>query len=369
MVAKLRSGHAWAAMFLLGFAGCGEVFKGSENEGGEAGAGVEPETGGAGGARGGMAGASGSSGTSSGDAGTSGTSGAGTGAVAGQGGNAGASAGTAGVGGAGNAANEGGVANTGESGAGGANEAGSDNEGGVSGSGGEGGVETGPVPVVLDGLVLWLRTDVGLTVENDGTVSHWTDQSANAFHVEQTGAEQRPKLVNSGGSLASVEFDGVDDYMRIPEGFADFQAGFSAFVVTSTPSLEACWAVLEFSNGREVDDIFLGQYAQSVHYEVLDVWMTQGEYPAGENLVLAVIHRPNQVVETRTNGSIAGENSFALPALVSRGQNFLGRSLYENCGVLEGTISEVLVYDRAVTSVELLAIEAYLATRFGCCSG
>jgi hypothetical protein len=348
MAAKRLSGHAWAAILLLGFAGCGEAFKGSDSEAGEAGAAVEPESGGAGGMLGGAAGASG-------------TVGGGAGVVAGQGGNAGASAGTGGGAGAGNATNAGGSANTGEAGVAGANEAGENDAG-------AGGVAIGPLPVVRDGLVLWLRADVGVTAGDDDRVSHWVDQSVNAFHVEQTGGEQQPKLVNSGGSLPSVEFDGVDDFMRIPEGFDDFQDGFSAFVVTSAENLDACWAVLEFSNGSEIDDIFLGHYAASVHYEVLDVWMTQGEYPVGENLVLAVIHRPNELIETRTNGNIAGENSFALPSVITRTQNFLGRSLYSACGVLEGSISEVLVYDRAVTSAELLAIEAYLATRFGCCS-
>jgi hypothetical protein len=361
-MATWLSGHTRAAFLLLAFVGCGEAFSGGGNEAGEAGAPGDGSGGSSGGSSGASAGVGGSAATSGTDGGASG-SGA-------EGGEPGSEGGT------GNAGNPG----TGGSGQGGsANEAGTPGVGGTSGIAGTAGLAgtvglagTGGIvvepDVPKDGLMLWLRADAGLNVTDDHHVASWADQSGNALLVEQTGADQRPALVTSGeGGLPRVEFDGDDDFMRIPDGFSDFSEGLSAFVVTSTPSVDTCWPVFELSNGKEIDDIFFGRYMNMVHYEVLDGYFSEGAYPVGEDLVLAVVHEKDQLVETRTNGNFAGDHMVPLPIEIDRTQNFLGRSQYDQCGVFEGTISEVLIYNRAVSSAELLAIEDYLATRWGCC--
>jgi hypothetical protein len=242
--------------------------------------------------------------------------------------------------------------------------------GGLAGTAGIAGTGGGVVEPVVpqDGLMLWLRADAGITVTDEHHVLSWADQSGNGLLVEQTGGAQQPTLVTGGErGMPRVEFDGQDDFMRIPAGFSDFSEGLSAFVVTSTSSIDTCWAVFELSNGQEVDDIFLGRYMNSVHYEVLDDFFTEGAYPVGDDLVLAAVHDKSGLVETRTNGNVAGDHDVILPAETERIENFLGRSQYEQCGVFQGSISELLLYNRAVSSEELLSIEDYLATRWGCC--
>ena len=379
-MANWLSGHTRAAFLLLAFVGCGEAFRGGGNEGGEGG---EPasESGGTSGTAGAGGGASG--GVSG--AGATGGQGGNAGSVIGNGGASGASAtgGDSGAGAqAGESGSEAGQSNAGNPGTGGSGEGGSENEGGrppiagsagvagtagVAGVAGTGGVVIQPEPP-KDGLVLWLRADAGVTVTDDGDVVSWADQSEHGRLVEQTGSDERPSLVSRGqGALARVEFDGVDDFMRIPDGFSDFSEGLSAFAVTNARSLDACWAVFELSNGSEIDDIFFGHYDTSPHYEVADVWFTEGEYPVGDDFLLSVIHDKDAFVETRTNGSVVGEHTVPLPEVIERTQNLLGRTQYANCGVMEGSISEFLLYERAVSSEELLAIEDYLETRWDCC--
>lgn len=354
MAESWLSGHSRAAFLLVALAGCGEAFTSGGDAGGEAGASGEASGASSGVAGAGKSGASGSGGTAA-LSGAGGTSGSGA-----EGGEPGAEGGAANAGASG--ANEGGMPGTGGS----AGIAGTAALAGTAGIAGTGGVVLGPM-VPREGLLLWLRADTGVTLSRDQRVRSWADQSGNGLDAEQTGGNQQPELVNSGGRMPRIEFDGEDDFLRLPVGFDDFSAGLSAFVVTSARTLDACWAVIELSNGSEIDDIFLGQYSRTVQYEVLDEWVTEGEYPVGEDLVLAVIHDTDQLVETRTNGNFAGDMMASLPSAVERAENFLGRSQYESCGYLEGSISEVLLYNRAVSSDELLQIEDYLATRWGCC--
>ena len=372
MVATWLSGHARAAFLLLAFAGCGEAFTGGGTEAGEAGASGSEEGGSSGDARTGGSGKGGSSGAGamSGRGGSSGAGGragaVGTGGAAGasaQGGDAGSAASTSGSGTAGaGSAGDGGSGN--DAGSGGT--AGTGGVSGIGGLAGTGGVVIGP-DIPTQGLVLWLRADEGVTITDDHHVLSWADQSGRENHVEQAESEQRPTLATRENGLVRVEFDGVDDFMSFSAGLADFSAGLSAFFVTNARSLDYCWALLELSNGSEVDDVFVGHYAMSPHYEVLDSWLTSGAYPYPDDLVFSVVHTADRQLETRTNGSVAGSAEMALPAVVERTQNFLGLSQYEACGVLEGSLSEVLLYDRAVSREELLAIEEYLAKRWGCC--
>ncbi len=357
MAESWLSGHSRAAFLLVALAGCGEAFTSGGDAGGEAGASGEGNGGSSGAASAGKSGASGSGATAA-SSGAGGTSGSGA-----EGGEPGAEGGAGNAGASG--ANEGGMPGTGGS-SGIAGTAALAGTAGIAGTAGTGGVVIGPV-VPQEGLLLWLRADTGVTVGPDQRVRSWVDQSGNGLDAEQTGGNQQPELVNSGGRMPRIEFDGEDDFLRLPVGFDDFSAGLSAFVVTSARTLDACWAVIELSNGSEIDDIFLGQYSQSVQYEVLNEWVTEGDYPVGEDLVLAVIHDTDHLVETRTNGNFAGDMMASLPAVEQRAENFLGRSQYDSCGYLEGSISEVLLYNRAVSSDELLQIEDYLATRWGCC--
>lgn len=251
---------------------------------------------------------------------------------------------------------------------------------GAIGSGGGGGIDSAaegsagggdsePEPAIpTQGLLLWLRADQGVT-EESGQVTSWADQSGSRSDATQTAPDARPKLVSSGiGNRPSIEFDGMDDFMKLPAGFADFGLGVTLFATIQQEPTNACAAVLELSNGSEIDDISFGQFQSRLLYEVFDQFHSGDELPIGTPQIIAVVHRPDLGVQMRENGRPAGESSFPLPAVIVRQLNFVGRSLYAGCVVFAGRIAEVLVYDRAVSDAELLVIEEYLRGHAGCCT-
>jgi len=284
-----------------------------------------------------------------------------------------------GTGGAGGStSDDGSAASQGDSAAGSGGSGGSGGTGGSSGatatdsgmSGDSDATDSDVAPEIpTDGLLLWLRADRGVT-EESGAVAIWVDQSGNDLHATQTASNVRPKLVRQAiGGHPSIEFDGADDFMRLAPGFTDFSAGVSIFTVVQRAPTSACNAVLELSNGSEIDDISLGEYNQALYYEVFNGWTGGGAVPTDTPLMLAVVHHTNLTLEMRQNGQLAGEGSTDLPITVLREQNFVGRSLYADCVVFPGQIGEVIIYARAVSDAELLSIEAYLRSRWACCSG
>ena len=89
-----------------------------------------------------------------------------------------------------------------------------------------------PVPPVADGLLLWLRGDVGVTV-SDGGVSAWADLSPYHLDARQTDSTRRPTLATMAPSgRSALAFDG-EDFLDLPSGFADFSRGVSLFAVAT----------------------------------------------------------------------------------------------------------------------------------------
>ncbi|MEP7052617.1 MAG: hypothetical protein ABJB12_19775 [Pseudomonadota bacterium] len=235
------------------------------------------------------------------------------------------------------------------------------NTGGVVGSAGGGmdGGETPPIPTL--GLVMWLRADRGVVL-NAGRVTQWLDQSGNQMDALQTAGNARPTLLATGfNGLPTLDFDGTVQYLRLPDGFADFSKGLSGFVVARARVTDGgCASMLEVSNGSEIDDIAFAHWQQAWNYEVFDHDFGGGTVDPAQPVLFSILHRTTEEVVMRLNGDQANTSMFPLPLNKLRQDNFIGHSLYADCKYYQGQISEVVLYNRTVTDKELLTIEGYL---------
>ena len=238
------------------------------------------------------------------------------------------------------------------------------------GSGGLNGVAGGTVvepdggvtpPIPLLGMALWLRADRGVTA-NGGHVSEWLDQSGNQMDCLQTAGNARPTFQPTGlNGLPTLDFDGVIQYLRLPDGFADFSKGLSAFVVSKATVMDAaCASTVEFSNGSEIDDIEFGYWKSAWQYEVFTSDFAGGMVDPKAPELYSVLHRATGEAVMRLNGNQVSTYSLPLPVVKVRQENFIGHSLYADCKYYQGQISEVVLYNRIVTDKELITIEGYL---------
>lgn len=249
--------------------------------------------------------------------------------------------------------------------------------GGVAPRAGSGGLGIGggvvDTPVPLERLELWFDVEEGVMSSVDG-VSIWKDRSPHRRDALQTSTNLMPSLVPGGlNGKPTIVFDGVDDFMEVPALPGDFTRGVSIFVVGQTDGDGgdgSCMGYFEASNGKETEDLHLGFWQNRYLYEVADVYLqvdaTRPQQKGSPELLVG-LQEQTGAVEVRRNSNAIGKSQMALPVLKPREHVYLGNSQYENCTVLHGRLSEVIVYSRRVTPKELLAIEAYLKTKWACC--
>jgi len=240
----------------------------------------------------------------------------------------------------------------------------------VAGGGGVGGSVVEQPAVPLEGLELWFDATVGIT-ETNGGISMWKDRSGKARHALQTALNYRPQLAPEALSgLPGVAFDGVDDYMKVPTLPGDFTAGVSIFAMTQQVADDGtCTGFFEASNGPEIDDVHLGTWQSALLYEVAADIVHPTEQPLvlGNSQLLAAVQQATGAVQLRRDSSALGEANVPLPVTIPREQVYLGDTAYEGCASMTGNLYEILVYSRAVSDLELIAIESYLQEKWGCC--
>ena len=241
--------------------------------------------------------------------------------------------------------------------------------GGTSGKGTGGGGGSLIEPMLpATGLSIWLRADRGIQ-RNDGHVQTWLDQSGNELNATATDTARPTYLADGFNGRPTLDFDGQrEQFMRFAEGFGDFSNGVTGFIVAK-PTTADCESMLEFSNGSEIDDLALGMFENKWAYEVATSYF-QSTTPIDHQWfsLYTAVHRPTVASELRINGSAKGTLVMPLPTLPSSGvrlYNFIGHTLYEGgCKYFTGQISEIILYTRTLTLVEVNGIEKYLDTHW-----
>lgn len=236
------------------------------------------------------------------------------------------------------------------------------------------GCEHGDLPGA--GLELWFMGDRGV-VAQDGFVSAWIDQSPNGLAATQTEIAERPLLIAPEADRPPMlYFDGSDDALVLPAGFAELD-GAAFFAVVEAGPNPLCAGILHFSNGAEGDDIEFGRHQEAVlHYEVVGSAFpgTPGAFVTDRRLIVSAVQAGASseapgAVELRVDGVLDGAGVVELPALVERRENYVGRNSYTNqpalCSVyFRGRIGELIFYARGLDAAERERVEAYLRAKW-----
>jgi hypothetical protein len=235
------------------------------------------------------------------------------------------------------------------------------------------------------GLQLWLRADVGAidrhgaAVSDGDVVAGWIDQSSSKRNVEQSDANRRPAFVAAGlNGLPAIRFDGVDDLLHnsavdlVPSG-----AARTMIVVGRVPDTGRGGAMFTFrrstAGGGTVFSTQHGSVAGS--YYVYSDGVNGGGNSTLPLETINGIRSPFATVFTsRGEGQklevwLNGEKQpVSQPGAVGPDRGATGftignREDYAGFG-WDGDLSEILVYDRALSPDELLAAGSYVATKY-----
>lgn len=236
-------------------------------------------------------------------------------------------------------------------------------------------------PVRIAGLTLWLKYDYGTFTDTARTtpaglgevVKGWTDIGGGGYHA--TEATNGPVLAAGG-----LTFDGVNDVLRVPRMTGQFGNGFTYFLVNSL--VDARGADHQYFFGAEQSGVgayFLNRSLTTGGYwgdiyanvNVFPVFTTFADGPTG-TFIGACRAEPGVSATPYFNGTaqtpvslatvtwsqIANANTEIVAVGGEYGNGAVAR--FTAC-----TFSELIIYNRPLTTAQILAINRYLGTKYG----
>jgi hypothetical protein len=235
-------------------------------------------------------------------------------------------------------------------------------------------VTVGSASAVLNAfMILWLRADAFVTYVGS-KVSAWGDQSGQGYNASQSNSTNQPSLVTSGiNGLPAVMFDGTSSFMQFPTGFNNFAQGLSIFLVVKPSATTALSQILNLGSGSSNDynlgiEINSSSEAEYFVYTGAGSGMTGVSY--GSNIgtsaqLIEVIHTGTSAT-ILTNGANpvtnASMNSIPEPT-AGRTNSYLGQASGGG-NYFNGEISEVIIYQTALSTAQRQSVENYLINKF-----
>ncbi len=208
---------------------------------------------------------------------------------------------------------------------------------------------TGSVP--LAGLRLWLKADAGIVQDADGHVSAWRDQSPDANDAEQSSTAAQPLWASDSGSgVPALRFDGTSSFLSLR---TTITTGQTAFLVLRNSGASGYRTPLGDPNGLT----YLSNYGRQLWYPGNPAVVL-----TGQTWLNGVPVDGAQAVYPDVSQPLAVLTSIATAPVVPASQVGLGYGGY----FWLGDIAEVLIYDVQVSPTDRVAIEDYLALKYGC---
>ena len=205
-------------------------------------------------------------------------------------------------------------------------------------------------PDDIGGLEMWLRGDQGVLL-NGNYVASWDDQSGNNHHATSPFDVIRPVLINDGlNGLPVVSFDGVDDFLS----FTDVTNLRTAFWVLRESDQAVGWPprpLLGYGGGvpflRGPGEEF---YDASGSASEVRNGTTRMNF-TGINGTTTVMPTNYSIISLVTTGAVT-VNTLTMEL------GIYGRTWW-------GEMAEVIIYNTALNAEEVLAVENYLAEKYG----
>ncbi len=211
-----------------------------------------------------------------------------------------------------------------------------------------------PDTLLADGPLAYYRLS-----ETAGTTAQ--DASAAKLPATYVGSP----LLGFSGALApdtAVLLDGVDDYIDLPDGFADFTDGFTAEMWIYPTAVGSWQRLFDLGNGQASDNIGLTRvdtsndlqfFALSGNSQVAAV-TASGVLELNKWQHFAVTLTPAGVVTIYKNGLPVASGTSGLPRNLVRTSNYLGKSNWANA-LYQGALDEAAFYPTVLAPERIAA--------------
>lgn len=215
------------------------------------------------------------------------------------------------------------------------------------------------VPIPLDNLEVWLKADAITGYANGAEITSWADSSGNGRNATQSNFDQYPLYIASGlNSKPTVRFDGMDDYLDLGDLSGAFPSAATLFVV-ATINANQNYSLYDTHNHTPY------WYYSFTSQGYIGVFRS----PRLENHPAAPPSSGSHIFTVKSSAStyevfFDGVSQGAQTAAYSAGTyHRLGMPASSNA-VLNGDISEVIVYSTALSGGSIAQVEAYLEAKY-----
>jgi len=224
------------------------------------------------------------------------------------------------------------------------------------------------VNVPRSGLLTWQKSDLGLTISGS-SVTAWGDASGNNYNLTtNTGATSPTLHTNAVNGRPSVLFDGVANSLIFPAGFANLTSGLSVFI-NYRPIGRSAGDIINISNHENADNFTTSTFWNSATAPVC-FFINGGSPPVFNSTFYLNQFQDYSFVHNGSGTgtySVNGQQFFQSTTLpnftnTTRANNYIGGAYFGT--FLNAEYTEILIYNRGVTSMEFANISAYLASRY-----
>lgn len=214
-------------------------------------------------------------------------------------------------------------------------------------------VATVPASPITSGSILYLDASDNSSYNGSGTT--WTDLSGQNNHGTITNSP------TFSSSTKLFTFDGVNDFVDLPDGFADFSNGITLFFVADFAGTNNSYErLIDLSNGADVDNILFSRNTTTttLRYDIRDGTNGDGNVTVANGVLdntvasYAATDDGSTIKLYRNGVLLISSGTTNLPRNVTRTQNFLAKSPWGD-GFLEGKMGVAAVYTRALSEDEI----------------
>lgn len=225
-------------------------------------------------------------------------------------------------------------------------------------------------PRKLPNLVLWLRSDLGITL-NGSNVSAWADQSGNGNNVSQGTAAQQPVFNSTDSSIRnkpSLTFDGSNDVLiGTPAAALTSNKNWSFFVVHKPNSFATVKIIASIGNGSTGYAFSLnGNSTNKREMQIkLQRFVEDGAAASGSYEYWTGQCNNSAVLSMRVNGASQSLDFPNTTPSTPSADVEIGAANSGGTGSFNGRIAEVILYNRLLSSIEVAKVEKYIKKRYG----
>lgn len=239
------------------------------------------------------------------------------------------------------------------------------------------GLDTEIPPVTSGTLRLWLKADAGVITNSAGLVSQWLDQSASGNHAIQQNTNKQPRYIGAAvptSGRPTVRFDGIQDinsgdWMRgandvnIPAGYTSFLVYLRADRIVSEQVLVGVGVpgqggALRSHYIRNSSEMALSGWGNdygtgfSIPANSYRIWTDRLNNTRSVLEFFDITSATTNAFSTATSGLGTPNAGYYVGGLGSSTRNF------------QGDISELIVYQGALSDAERSLIENYLKMKY-----